>query len=132
TLSAMTGLFVWPRLSARAERDLYVEVTPCPLLELRSRCEVEHPDAAPVAVGGVQVPASTIRETQTGLRALADGLGFPEPVTGARVSSFDQPATRFLHETMHIVPGDAASPGVWSFLSLVVAPDVALWRWPYA
>jgi hypothetical protein len=128
----MTGLFVWPRLSARAERDLYVDVAPSPLLELRKRRDIEHADAAPVAVGGVKVPESTVRDTQTRLRALADDLGFPEPLTRARVASFDQPASRLLHETMHIVPSDAASPGVWSFLSLVVAPDVALWRWPHA
>ena len=128
----MTGLNVWPRLSGRAERDLYVEVAPCPLPELRKRTDIEHPDAAPVAVGGVKVPESIVRETQTCLRALADDLGFPEPLTRARVATFDQPATRLLHETMRIVPSDAANPGVWSFLSLVVAPDVALWRWPYA
>jgi Family of unknown function (DUF6339) len=128
----MTGLYVWPRLSGRAERDLYIEVAPCPLLALRERHDVEHADAAPVAVGGVKVPESTVRETQTSIRALADDLGFPEPLTRARVASFDQPATRLLYETMRIVPSDAASPGVWSFLSLVVAPDVALWRWPYA
>lgn len=128
----MTGLYVWPRLSGRAERDLYVEVAPCPLLDLRERRDIEHPDAAPVAVGGVEVPDSTVRETQTRLRVLADDLGFPEPLSRGRVAAFDQPATRLLHETMRIVPADAASPGVWSFLSLVVAPDVALWRWPYA
>jgi hypothetical protein len=31
---------------------------------------------------------------------------------------------------MGIVPADAASDEVWSFLTLVVAPDVAVWRFP--
>jgi hypothetical protein len=128
----VTGLFVWPRLSGRAERDLYIEVAPCPVLELRERRDIGHPDAAPVAVGGVKVPDATINETQTRLRALADDLEFPKPLTRARVAAFDQPATRLVHEAMRIVPADAANSGVWSFLSLVVAPDVALWRWPYA
>ena len=31
---------------------------------------------------------------------------------------------------MQIVPADAADEGVWSFLSLVLLPDIALWRYP--
>jgi hypothetical protein len=31
---------------------------------------------------------------------------------------------------MEIVPSDAANEGVWSFLSLVLLPDVSLWRFP--
>jgi hypothetical protein len=31
---------------------------------------------------------------------------------------------------MDIVPADAAASGVWSFLSLVVLPDVVIWRYP--
>jgi hypothetical protein len=31
---------------------------------------------------------------------------------------------------MDILPADAAHEGVWSFLSLVLVPDVALWRFP--
>jgi hypothetical protein len=31
---------------------------------------------------------------------------------------------------MDIVPADAANEGVWSFLSLVVVPEVAPWRFP--
>jgi hypothetical protein len=31
---------------------------------------------------------------------------------------------------MDIIPADAAHEGVWSFLSLVVLPDVAFWRFP--
>ncbi len=33
---------------------------------------------------------------------------------------------------MQITPADAAQEGVWSFLSLVLLPDVAFWRWPNA
>ncbi len=29
-----------------------------------------------------------------------------------------------------MLPVEAAQEGVWSFLSLIVLPDVALWRWP--
>lgn len=31
---------------------------------------------------------------------------------------------------MDILPADAAQEGVWSFLALILLPDVALWRWP--
>ena len=35
-----------------------------------------------------------------------------------------------LHQYMRIVPADAANGDVWSFLTLVVLPDVAFWRFP--
>ena len=35
-----------------------------------------------------------------------------------------------LYRKMQIVPADAASEGVWSFLTLIVLPDVAVWRFP--
>jgi hypothetical protein len=33
-----------------------------------------------------------------------------------------------LHEAMGVVPADAMNEGVWSFVTLVVAPELAVWR----
>lgn len=64
------------------------------------------------------------------IRVVADSLGFPEELRRPNVASFDQPATRILHNQMGIVPADAASDEVWNFVTLVLLPDVAVWRFP--
>lgn len=64
------------------------------------------------------------------MQALADEKGFPSPLDRASVAQFDRPATRILHEVMEIVPADAASEEVWNFVTLVLLPDVATWRFP--
>lgn len=121
---------LWPRLPMAAARELYLEVSTADLTELRDRAEVTHAAAAPAPVGGTPVERSTIESVQAGLRDLADSLGFPDALGRQRAAAFDQPATRILHEQMQIVPADAASTEVWNFVSLVVLPDIAVWRFP--
>lgn len=123
-------MYVWPRLPRRTALELYHDLRKASPSDLRKRCDVQHPDAAPVAVGGVPVGESRISALQRDMRELADRLGFPDELNRAAVARFDRPATRLLHDSMKIVPADAASADVWSFLSLVVIPDVAVWRFP--
>ncbi|MGY1722735.1 hypothetical protein [Blastococcus sp. SYSU DS0533] len=123
-------MFVYPRLSDAAAHELLAQYAGLGPLELRTRAGLRHPDAAPVPVGGPPVPEDVIAHVAEGLRELADSLGFPEPLNRARVGDFDKPATALVHQRMRIVPSDAASDGVWSFLALVVLPDVSIWRWP--
>jgi hypothetical protein len=124
------SVYVYPRLSDGAARGLLEEYTQLDPTELRKRAQSSHPDAAPVAVGGTSVPESTIEEVAVGLRELVDRLGFPESLSRARVGDFDRPATALLHKGMAIVPADAASDEVWNFLTMVVLPDVGVWRFP--
>jgi hypothetical protein len=43
---------------------------------------------------------------------------------------FDQMLAVHLYEPMGIVPAEAAAGGIWSFLALVLLPDLAAWRFP--
>ncbi len=76
------------------------------------------------------MPEVVIVTLRDRVRALSDKLGFPADLPRQNVSDFDRPATRILHETMNIIPADAASEDVWNFLSLIVLPDIAVWRFP--
>lgn len=42
---------------------------------------------------------------------------------------FDQELAIHLYEQMGIVPAEAAAGGIWSFLALILLPDVAAWRY---
>ena len=56
--------------------------------------------------------------------------GWPTPMTRLGGPQFDRQLAAELHRQMHILPADAAVEDVWSFLSLVLLPDVACWRFP--
>lgn len=96
----------------------------------RSRSAVSHPAAAPVAVGPQKAPEHVIEHLAESVRDVAASLGYPRPLSRPNVARFDQPCGELLLEQMQIVPADAASEDVWSFLTLIALPDVALWRFP--
>ena len=96
----------------------------------RERAAVSDPAAAPVATGPPPVPIEVVEHIATSVRDLARELNYPNALTRPRVSAFDVRCGELLHSQMQVVPADAASEGVWSFLTLVVLPDVALWRFP--
>lgn len=122
--------YVWPRLASAFARPLLEEAKTIDVTTLRRTSGITHPDAAPIAVGGQPAPEALIVHVQASVRALSDSLGFPAELPRSAVSTFDQPATRLLHKEMDIVPADAASEEVWNFISLVILPDVAAWRFP--
>jgi hypothetical protein len=67
---------------------------------------------------------------QVELRSVGDAAGWPKTIGAKAFASVDRAWGRVLFERMTIAPADAASEGPWSFLSLVVVPDLALWRFP--
>lgn len=68
-----------------------------------------------------------VRDTIVGVAALH---GFPATSTQANRTSFDRALTRIIVELLDIVPSDAMDQSVWSFITLNLLPDVAIWRYP--
>jgi hypothetical protein len=69
---------------------------------------------------------ASLRET---LVEIAKEEGFPVPTPRAYIR-FDQRVGEELFTRMAIMPADASNEGVWSFLSLILLPDIAVWRFP--
>lgn len=124
------GIYLYPRLdqfAASIELESQMLHTPVDLLD---RGNISHANAAPSATGGIPVPADLLLELQRLLREVAKDFNFPEPLNMARQQEFDRICGTLLFQKMRIVTGDAAEEGVWSFLSLVVVPEIAPWRFP--
>ncbi|WP_268247803.1 DUF6339 family protein [Promicromonospora soli] len=62
------------------------------------------------------------------MRDLAREHGFPHKAQ--RAGEFDVALARLLHRSMEVMPAEAAAREMWAFLSLVLLPDVAYWRFP--
>lgn len=123
------GDLLYPRLPRDVAQRLIVERAGSSLDELADLSALVHPDAEPSATGGHPVDPKKILEVRDTIRGIADHAGYPEPL-GTSTQMFDRPCGTALLDAMAIVPADAAEEGVWSFLSLIVVPEIGPWRFP--
>lgn len=124
-----TNNLLYPRLPRSAAQSLISERVGLTIAELRDLSVLSHPDAEPSATGGHPVDAPKLDEVRLAIREIAERAGYPRPIAGS-TQRFDRPCGSALFEIMDIVPADAAEEGVWSFLALVVVPEIGPWRFP--
>lgn len=124
-----SGSLLYPRLAREAAQRILAARSGVGLDELYDSAAIEHPEASPAATGGHPVPAEKLLEIQTLIRDIARSAGYPRALAGS-TQAFDRPCGTALFQTMDIIPADAADEGVWSFLSLVVVPEIGPWRFP--
>ncbi|MFD0482350.1 hypothetical protein ACFQ46_07075 [Kineococcus sp. GCM10028916] len=105
-------------------------VPPEKLEALVGAAALTHPRVTFYEVAGSRVTTERLQELQVTVRDIARTHGFPQPMSKAAVSDFDREVALLLYRRMDILTADAADERVWSFLSLVLLPDVALWRYP--
>jgi hypothetical protein len=120
---------LYPRLDATTARRIIGERAAAGLDELKASAALQHHDAVPAATGGHPVPVDKLAEVQTVIRNAAEAAGYPKSLGGG-TQDFDRPCGTALFETMDIVPADAAEEGVWSFITLVLVPEIGPWRFP--
>lgn len=127
-MSSGRGL-VYPSLPLWAARDRYEKLRDDqrdPAL-LRGETGFDDP-AATWYPTGPRVRQVQLSQLQQVMRQVADEVGFPHS-SKAAFREFDQRAAGPLHRTMAISPARAGDSGVWAFLSLVLLPDIAVWRY---
>ncbi|MER3405109.1 MAG: hypothetical protein C4289_08060 [Chloroflexota bacterium] len=123
------GRFVYPRLPGPVAAQVMSELAEMDPDDLGMMGALDHP-AATWAPSGRRVPERVLARVRDGIRRVARDVGFPRPLPHGDEWRFDCAAGRVLYETMDIVPNDAATEGVWSFLTLVVVPEIGPWRFP--
>lgn len=119
-------MLVYPRLPTRVAHLLISQQSMLSPEELAQLAAVEHPQSEWYPTATHRATSADLARLRQGLVEIATTSGFPGRV---RLNDFDQSAGKFLNAEMHIVTADAAHEGVWSFLSLVLAPDIAHWRY---
>jgi len=127
----VSGFVNWPELGASEEHQMFDHLAGLDLEELREQAQASHPQEWFYPTGE-RAGANHVDELAVSVRELADGLGWPVPPgrNSSEAKEFNRALPRLLHSLMAISPANGARAGVWSFLSLVVLPDVAMWRWP--
>lgn len=123
-----TNLFLYPRLSNGDARALRNQMLSVQVADLVGWGALSHKSAAPNATGGTPASRGRIEEVQSKVRSLAKEFGFPLRMTVVRQAEFDRMCGTLLFREMGIVPADAGHKEVWTFLSMVVLPEIAPWR----
>jgi hypothetical protein len=126
----VTGNLLYPRLPREEGRKLLLGQSAMDLRGLYEVAALDHPAAAPAATGGRPVEQSRLELVQRAVRDAAVQAGYPDPLPRGSEQRFDRPCGTALFEVMRIVPADAATEDVWTFLSLVVVPEIGPWRFP--
>ena len=85
-------------------------------------------DATPPPTGSL-VPEAVLQEVRHAV-ATASMTVTAGDVPRGEVARWDELVGEALHATMGIIAADAAHEGVWSFLTLILLPDVAVRRFP--
>lgn len=97
---------------------------------LKDLSATSHPRAEAVPTGAtVASPDDLARVRDHVMRALDPWRG-EGSVTRESTVRFDLALGRSLHESLNILPADAAHEGTWEFLSAVLLPDVVWTRFP--
>lgn len=124
---------VYPRLTDRAALALRDEMLGMTPEEAAEKHALDHPAAHYAAVGGRRIKPDELRVVRkTALEAVEPWLSLSrsQQLNRGNRAEMDGPLGRALHDSMGILPSDAAHDGVWSFMALVLLPEISVARFP--
>jgi hypothetical protein len=129
----MNGL-VYPRLPLPFAKVRIAEIAEVistgGLWGVEALARIEHPHAAPVATGGHAAEPEHIANVRAAVLETIRPWMEQGTVPRSQAATFDLALGRTLNEHLCIIPADAAHDETWSFLTLVLLPDVAVLRFP--
>jgi hypothetical protein len=124
----MTTLY--PRLPDHEGRLLIGQFDGLSTAEIRALAQLNHPANTYAPTGGVPAGVDHLKDCASVIRDCAGNHGYPSTAPGLRAgTTFDRAVTPLLHQTMDLVPAEAAVPEVWTFVACQLVPDVVMWRW---
>ena len=123
----MTHLY--PRLLSSRGRALFEEFKGITSPDdLRAHASNHDDSAIYIATGGTRVSPEQLDSLASAVRQLAEV--HRHPYKPHWQSPFDVKLAKLLHSSMDVSPAEAASREMWSFLSMILLPDIAYWRFP--
>lgn len=121
--------YLFPRLLAGAAKELRASYLGKSPDELSGSATQTHLAVFYAATGGVRLPSERLLRLRGAIVDAARERGFPAPHNRRQAAGFDIAVAEILHRDSGIIPAEAVAGDLWAFLSLVVMPDVAAWRY---
>lgn len=124
-----------PQISAGAAEPLLAQLAQSSLADLDPGDELTYSQAITQPTGGLPVRDVLLKQLRDSILTAARSHGFPESrptsflpfelVVGEVLAGWEP-----LWQADGVPSGEALRNDCWSFITIVVLPDVALWRWP--
>ncbi|MBF4513631.1 hypothetical protein ITJ66_14165 [Plantibacter sp. VKM Ac-2885] len=89
---------------------------------------LSHPAQVYAPVGGARADEHKLAEARTMLFEVAVAFGFPDVPPDAGRIAFDRAAAAVIVIAFDLTWAEAGARDVWSFVSLVLMPDITRWR----
>lgn len=125
----VVAITYYPRLSdpyTISMIETMVQNTPQHLSEMAT---ISHPMATYYPTAATHASREQLQALRDRLIGAAKRLGFPTYPSPDKAREFDQAASGILDEHLEIVPAEAANREMWNFLTVVLLPDLAKWRY---
>jgi hypothetical protein len=119
---------LYPRLGRRFALDEFTKQAALGPHELAEVADTTHPLLTWPATGAPRITPEELAKLRTEIIATAEEHGWPEPLSQDRQRALDLRLARILWDHAELTPAEAGFGDVWSFLALVVMPDVVWWR----
>ena len=117
---------LWPRLERPIADVALSELRLTDPSALSNRASFQHPGQTFASTGGRRATRYDIEQLRTSIVDVAEFYGFPDD--DSRLVEFDRVMAGHLMVAAPMNVGEALNRAVWSFMALVVAPDVTYWR----
>lgn len=125
----MSELLLYPRLPAAVARSRLALIRRRTLAQLECLAATQDPDAIYAATGGTRVTPDVLQSLRIKLLGEARLCGFPQR-SGKDAVQFDWAAAPLLLDVLRLSSGEACRNEVWSFIAIIVLPDLVTWRFP--
>lgn len=123
---------LWPRLQTAAARAHFLELRDLSRQDLIDRASTEHPLQTYASTGGSRISRVQLDVVRKRIVEAASEFGYPHKrPKRKRLVHFDRTLAPILFEEAHMAVGEALERSVWTFMSLVLAPDVTEWRFGF-
>lgn len=124
------SILLFPRLPRAAVVELRHHHSSHSAGDLSKHWSVEHERQIFTQTAGKRVDREQLSELREAVVDAASECGFPNHRRQKAIADFDLRCAQILYEMPQIPMVEAFRPEMWSFLSLVLLPDVAMWRYP--
>jgi hypothetical protein len=116
---------LWPRLEQSIATARLADLKRLSPEAVRTSSALAHPGVTYASTGGVRATEAELASLRAAIVEVAQAHGFPQ---AGNAVAFDRALAVRLLGVMPMADGEALQRPVWSFVALVLAPDVTYWR----
>lgn len=124
------AILYFPRIDDLSATTITREMLDRSPAELSEDASSSHPSQFYYPTAAHFVSEEKLLDFRREVLKVAREFNFPDPGSLAQRRSFDQKISNMLFQDLDLTPAEAANREVWNFLTLVLLPDIAKWRYP--